>query len=67
MGIMEKKMESTIYYNRIYILGRIWGIWGSYYNIPRAIFYLLKGDYNRMVLLPAHPSRPRLIVSVETP
>ena len=21
------------------------GIWGSYYNIPRAIFYLLKGDY----------------------
>ena len=24
---------------------RIWGIWGSYYNIPKAIFYLLKGDY----------------------
>ena len=23
---------------------RIWGIWGSYYNVPRAIFYLLKGD-----------------------
>ena len=23
----------------------IWGIWGSNYNIPRAIFYLLKGDY----------------------
>ena len=22
---------------------RIWGIWGSYYNIPKAIFYLLKG------------------------
>ena len=21
------------------------GIWGSYCNIPRAIFYLLKGDY----------------------
>ena len=21
------------------------GIWGSYYNIPKAIFYLLKGDY----------------------
>ena len=24
---------------------RIWGIWGSYYNILKAIFYLLKGDY----------------------
>ena len=24
---------------------RIWGIWGSYYNMPNAIFYLLKGDY----------------------
>ena len=24
---------------------RIWGIWGSYYNIPKAIFYLLKGHY----------------------
>ena len=23
----------------------IWGIWGCYYNIPKAIFYLLKGDY----------------------
>ena len=22
-----------------------WGIWGSYCNIPKAIFYLLKGDY----------------------
>ena len=21
----------------------IWGIWGSYYTIPKAIFYLLKG------------------------
>ena len=24
---------------------RIWGIWGSYYNMPKAIFYVLKGDY----------------------
>ena len=24
---------------------RIWGIWGSYYNKPKAMFYLLKGDY----------------------
>ena len=23
--------------------GRIWGIWGSHYNIPKAILYLLKG------------------------
>ena len=23
----------------------MWGIWGSYYDIPKAIFYLLKGDY----------------------
>ena len=27
------------------LVDRIWGIWGSYYNIPKAIFYLLKGDY----------------------
>ena len=26
---------------------RIWGIWGSDYNILTAIFYLLKGDYRR--------------------
>ena len=25
---------------------RIGGIWGSYYNISKAIFYLLKGDYS---------------------
>ena len=25
---------------------RIWGIWGSHDNIPKAMFYLLKGDYN---------------------
>ena len=24
---------------------RIWGIWGSDYNIPKTIFYLHKGDY----------------------
>ena len=23
----------------------IWGIWGSYHNLHKAIFYLLKGDY----------------------
>ena len=23
----------------------LWGIWGSYCHIPKAIFYPLKGDY----------------------
>ena len=32
-------------YNQNPPLERIWGIWGSYHNIPKAIFYLLKGDY----------------------
>ena len=26
-------------------IDRLWGIWGSYFSIPKAIFYLLKGDY----------------------
>ena len=26
---------------------RIWGILESYFKIPKAIFYLLKGDYNQ--------------------
>ena len=30
---------------------RIWGIWGSYYNIPTAIFFLLKGVYTLGILL----------------
>ena len=25
---------------------RIWGIWGSYNDVPQAMFYLLMGDYN---------------------
>ena len=33
---------------------RIWGIWGSGYNIPKAIFYLLKGDYRGLRTLPFH-------------
>ena len=41
MGIMEKKMETVI---MGYMGSRIWGIWGSYYNIPKAIFYPIKGD-----------------------
>ena len=31
---------------------RIWGMWGSYYTIPKAIFYLLKGDYKTYTLIP---------------
>ena len=31
---------------------RIWAIWGSYHNIPKAIFYLLKGDYTSLQELP---------------
>ena len=26
-------------------VGRIWGIWESCYHIPKAVCYLLKGDY----------------------
>ena len=29
------------------LVDRIWGIWGPYYNIPKAILYLHKGDYIR--------------------
>ena len=29
---------------RVPRIDRIWGIWGSYYSIPKAIFYLLKGQ-----------------------
>ena len=32
---------------------RILGIWRSYYNVPKARFYLLKGDYNPKPLIPA--------------
>ena len=35
-------METTIMGHMGY---RIWGIWGSYYNLPRTIFCLLKWDY----------------------
>ena len=33
MGIMEKKMEAIV---TGYIGYRIWGIWGSYYNVSKA-------------------------------
>ena len=41
MGIMEKKMETTI---MGYIGYKIWGIWGSSYKMPKAIFDLLTGN-----------------------
>ena len=25
---------------------RIWGMWGTYSNIPKSMFYLLQGDYS---------------------
>ena len=31
-------------------MAQIWGIWGSYYNIPKAMFYLLKADYKSKLL-----------------
>ena len=39
------KPESLLPYSPSQV-DRIWGMWGSYYKIPKAIFYLLKGDYN---------------------
>ena len=48
MGIMEKKMETSI---MGYMGYRIWGVWGSCYNIPRAIFYLLKGTIGQQTIL----------------
>ena len=48
--LMEKKMETTIEGFGFWVysppeVDRIWGIWGSYHTLPKAIFYLLKGDY----------------------
>ena len=40
------------YWGRIYSppeVDRIWGISGSCHNIPKAIFYLLKGDYKGII------------------
>ena len=43
MEIMAKKMEATI---MGYIGHRIWGIWGSSYNIPES--KLVRGSRNGM-------------------
>ena len=38
---------------------RIWSIWESSYNIPKAIFYLLKGDYTlSRCCCPAYSTHP---------
>ena len=41
-------METTI--KGLGCRDRIWGIWGSYYSIPKAMFYLLKGNSTPEVL-----------------
>ena len=41
---MELQYDNGVYIGVIVPLKR--GIWGSSYNIPLAIFSLLKGDYN---------------------
>ena len=33
------------------MVDRLWGIWGSYYTIPKAIFYLLRGDCRVVIVL----------------
>ena len=46
---MDKKMQTEKEIGWGYRppqVDRTWGIWGSYCKIPKAIFYLLKGDYN---------------------
>ena len=45
--LLEENLRAAGFrvYCRPYV-DRIWGIWRSYSNIPKAIFYLLKGDYS---------------------
>ena len=40
-------METTVW--GLGFRGRIWSIWGSCYNIPKAIFYLLTGGCNSIL------------------
>ena len=44
LGWLQAFNQKSRTYSPPYV-NRMWGIWGSYYNIPTAIFYLLKGDY----------------------
>ena len=41
------------------------GIWGSYDNIPKAIFYLLKEDY-KLQSPSSHTSRPYMSCSLNS-
>ena len=45
----EHKQESHVSAYSPPLVDRIWGIWRSYYAIPKAVFYLFKGDYRRAV------------------
>ena len=36
----------------------MWGIWGSYYTVPTAIFYLLKGE---CILFPSPEYVPEVL------
>ena len=45
---LGKRLGGLRFRVRVYIppsVDRIWGIWGSYYNIPKAVFYLPSRDY----------------------
>ena len=52
IGITGKKMETAMGLAlRAYSppsVDRVWVVWGSSYNVPKAIFYRLKGDYDSM-------------------
>ena len=42
---------------------RISGIWGSYYKMAKAIFYLVKGDYTGVGLFKDWGLGPGLVLS----
>ena len=42
---MVKKTETLVPLEQIEYRG---GTWGSYYDIPKSIFYVLKGDYTAL-------------------
>ena len=54
--ILDNGKENANYYIGFKFLGfggysssevdRRWGMWRSDYNMPKAVFYLLKGDYS---------------------
>ena len=50
---MEKKKETII---MGFIGYRIWGIWGSDFDIPKATFYLVKEDYRQLATFERKPN-----------